>query len=268
MAPLTIRNLVHGDVPQCLELCAAAGWNQTRRDWLRLMALSPEGCFAIDVDDELAATATVVTYGQTLGWIGMVLVRPAHRGKGFARALLQRTLDYGAERRVECLKLDATDLGEPVYRKLGFEIECGVERWVRQPSDAVALVKTAPYAFHAQQDQTAFGADRSFLVALLEREEALGWPDGSFALGRPGTNADHFGPCLAFSQKAGPGLLAAFVARHINRPIFWDRFTANAEREGAPFGFAPTRHLKRMFRGKNPTSDPTPQFALTGFELG
>ena len=265
---MNIRTLHHGDVPLCLELCAEAGWNQTARDWLRLMALAPTGCFGIDAGQRLVATATVVSYGQQLAWIGMVLVRPAHRGQGLARALLQHALDYGRQHKIACLKLDATALGEPVYRKLGFVEECGVERWVRQPGPAVPLKHTARYVFQAAADRHAFGADRSALLWLLEREEAFSTGDGSYALGRPGTSASYFGPCVTASDPSGPTLLACFLASHIHRPVFWDRFSANAARQGALFDFAPVRHLKRMYLGENIAGDPAHQFALAGFELG
>ena len=38
-----IRTLSILDVPQALELSLAAGWNQTMRDWQRVLLLEPEG---------------------------------------------------------------------------------------------------------------------------------------------------------------------------------------------------------------------------------
>jgi GNAT superfamily N-acetyltransferase len=265
---MTPRLLAPEDIPRCLELCAEAGWNQTRRDWLRLLSVAPRGCFGIDVEGRLAATATLVTYGVDLAWIGMVLVRQAHRGTGLARTLLGRVMEAGEEQGVACLKLDATALGEPVYRKLGFVEECGVERWMRTPGEPVPLVRTAEYRFAAARDREAFGADRAALLWMLEQEQAFGGDDGSFALGRAGAQAAHFGPCVTSTAEAGAGLLAAFLARHLEQRVYWDRFTANAAREGALFGFAPVRHLKRMYRGRLVTGVPERQFALAGFEWG
>lgn len=262
------RLLVPEDVPQCLELCAEAGWNQTRRDWLRLLALAPHGCFAIDDGPQLVATATVVTYGAQLAWIGMVLVRASHRGRGLARTLLQQTIACADERNIACVKLDATELGEPVYRKLGFVAECGVERWVREPGGAVALRPTVPYRFDAALDLRAFGADRAALLWMLEQESTLGAADDSYALGRPGANAAFFGPCVAHTTASGRELIEAFVAQHIESTVYWDRFSENAAGEGSMLGFAPVRHLKRMYRGTNCSGEPGLQFALAGFELG
>jgi GNAT superfamily N-acetyltransferase len=268
MDAMTPRLLTSDDIPQCLELSGEAGWNQTARDWHRLIALEPQGCFGIDAGGRLAATATVVCYGTDLAWIGMVLVRIACRGQGLARTLLQTALDVTAARRIACVKLDATDLGEPVYRKLGFAVECGVERWVRQPGESLPLADAPGYRFDAEADRAAFGADRAMLLWMLEREETFGAADGSFALGRPGVNAAFFGPSVVCSDESGRRLLNAFLVQHAAEPVYWDRFSENAARQGAPFGFAPWRHLKRMYRGQLASGDPSRQFALAGFELG
>ena len=62
----------------------AASWNQLPGDWERLMALSPDGCFALECSGRLAATTTVVCHGTDLAWVGMVLTAPEFRRRGFA----------------------------------------------------------------------------------------------------------------------------------------------------------------------------------------
>src|SRR5947209_20559745 len=112
---MTVRLLNPSDIPQAMRLKGAAGWNQTAEDWARLMELAPHGCFGIDVDGVLASTTTAVCYGTDLAWIGMVLTSAEHRGRGLARTLMRHTLEYIAQRGVECVKLDATDMGRPLY---------------------------------------------------------------------------------------------------------------------------------------------------------
>ena len=77
------RLLRAGDLAGAMRLKAAAGWNQTEADWLRLFKLAPEGCFGIDVDGQLAATATAVAYGAEVAWIGMALLRPRAGGEAW-----------------------------------------------------------------------------------------------------------------------------------------------------------------------------------------
>ena len=64
-----IRLLEVRDLAGAMRLKESAGWNQTAADWRRLLELAPEGCFAVELDGVIAATATVVTYGQDLAWM-------------------------------------------------------------------------------------------------------------------------------------------------------------------------------------------------------
>ena len=138
MAPV-VRLLRPADVPACLALSGEAGWNQTPEDWLELLKEAPDGCFGIDSDGQLAATTTAVCYGSTLAWIGMVLTMSRCRRRGFASALMEHTLQFLERKHVAWIKLDATDLGRPVYQRFGFEDECAVERWQRPGRPAVAF---------------------------------------------------------------------------------------------------------------------------------
>ena len=263
------RLLTTADVPQCLELSAEAGWNQTSRDWIRLMTLAPESCFGIEVDGRLAASATLVCYGDTLAWIGMVLVRKSHRGRGYARTLLGQSLDVAAARQIACVKLDATDLGEPVYRKLGFEAETGVERWQRDPLPGPPPDTMPPEEgkLDLALDREVFGVDRSTLLWLLELEGCLALPDGSFGMIRPGAQATFAGPCVTREPHAGRALLEELLSDHTADKVYWDRFSRNAATE-PDLGFQRVRSLLRMYKGKPPECDPQRQFALAGFELG
>src|ERR1017187_7701387 len=107
----------------------AAAWNQTETDWHNLLRLAPETCFGLECDGVLAATVTAVCYERRLAWIGMVLTDPAHRRRGFARRLMEHAIEALTARQMEWIKLDATEMGAPLYRQLGFEPECGIERW-------------------------------------------------------------------------------------------------------------------------------------------
>src|SRR5689334_13481661 len=91
---LEIRRLSQGDIPAAMRLKELAGWNQSDRDWQRLIELEPEGCFAAWVGDHMVATTTTTTYGQALAWVGMVLVAPEYRRLGIATSLMRQALGY------------------------------------------------------------------------------------------------------------------------------------------------------------------------------
>src|ERR1044072_1365700 len=136
---MAIRLLSSGDIPAAMQLKEHAGWNQSSRDWRRLLEAEPEGCFAARLGDRLVATTTTTTYGKTLAWIGMVLVDSQFRRLGIATSLMRRALDYLQEREIRTIKLDATPAGRTVYEGLGFVGEGLIERWqATAPSEAQA----------------------------------------------------------------------------------------------------------------------------------
>src|SRR5438477_11726728 len=105
-----VRLLSAADIPAGMRLKEAAGWNQTAADWQRVLALEPDGCFAIESDGQVRATTTAVCFGEELAWVGMVLTDAQYRGRGFARMLMEHTLTYLRGKRVAWVKLDATDM--------------------------------------------------------------------------------------------------------------------------------------------------------------
>src|SRR3954451_22253247 len=111
----TLRTMRHEDTPAAFQLSAHAGWNQTEEDWRTLLELSPEGCLAIEVDGQLAATTTLLCYGPKLAWIGMVLTKAEYQRRGFAKRLLALALQNADKMGIATIKLDATDQGQPLY---------------------------------------------------------------------------------------------------------------------------------------------------------
>ncbi|MCP5110551.1 MAG: GNAT family N-acetyltransferase, partial [bacterium] len=223
----------------------------------------------------LAATATAVCFERDLAWIGMVLTDPGFRRRGFARQLVERALAFLDERRVRWIKLDATDMGAPLYRDLGFADECGIERW-----QAVAPPCGRPdglddFRNDRSLDIAAFGADRGMILDNLARGEAVSLAGEGYAMGRPGVSAASFGPCVARSAESARALLEWFLAAHTGQRVFWDILPDNREAVGLAkeFGFEPVRKLIRMVRpgvdpGKPFARDNSLVYATAGFEYG
>jgi GNAT superfamily N-acetyltransferase len=272
---IAVRSLTASDVPAALQLSADAGWNQTTEDWQMLIDLSPQGCMAIDVNGELAATATLICYGQTLAWIGMVLTKRQHRGLGFARRLLTEALDRADQLGIATVKLDATDQGQPIYEKLGFQSELAVERWSRPPSsNARKIVPNASASPHPKEgwcslDSNIFGADRSRVLTKLSQRNPPLAMESSYLLARPGRQTAYLGPFVSRKQTTALTLIER-VLRTSSSGWSWDLFPDNADAVAIArsLGFTPARHLVRMFRGKNLPTNTNAIYAIAGFELG
>ncbi len=269
------RLLRPADMPGLIRLKDAAAWNQTAEDWQRVLAIEPEGCFGIDCDGTLAASATVVCYGADLAWIGMVLTLPEFRGRGLARKLMEHSIAYCERRGVGWAKLDATDMGAPLYAKLGFEPECAVERCLREPGPVSATGAIGQGEPDLRLDRRAFGADRGALLRELAAEGAAIIRGEAFAMGRPGSRAAFFGPCVSRSAESARRLLEWYLAAHPREPVFWDVLPENEASAdlAKEFGFAPVRRLARMGRRIAPAAAPfecdnSLVFGIAGFEFG
>jgi GNAT superfamily N-acetyltransferase len=209
MEPIRFDPLTAADLDAAGALSTQAGWNQAPADWRRLLDLCPGGCLAARSGGRLVGTATVASYGSAVHWVGMVLVDPAERGRGLGTALLERAIALGKSRG-GVLGLDATDLGRPLYLKMGFVDVAPIDRWsglLRPAPEAgrVEFIDRFSFEQAAALDREACGADRApLLVHLLSEPDAMGWvvrDDGDrvagYAILRPGRERWHVGPVVA-----------------------------------------------------------------------
>jgi GNAT superfamily N-acetyltransferase len=270
------------DIPAGLALCRASGWNQIARDWELFLALEPDGATVAVRDGRVIGTVTTIHFASCFGWIAMVLVDPAERGRGVGRVLL---LDGLATLDDVVARLDATPAGEVLYRKLGFEFEYGLKRFQREPAPFTADAdgRVAPLSGDDWPDVLAidslvFGADRSRLLTwLADGAPEYAWvsrtADGleGFALGRHGHTFEHIGPIIAPDAETARLLVGRCLAARDDRP-----FVVDAPDHHPPWqawlrdaGFAVQRPFARMYRGTHLHPGlPDQYFASIGPEFG
>ena len=227
------------DVPEAADLSARIGWNQTEADWRRLIALNPQGAVGVRAEGTLVASATLAAYGP-LHWIGMVIVDEAHRGKGLGKAVLARIIELSGDLGADTLGLDATHLGEPLYRKHDFVAVRPLDRWVGAPRPIAGSGRTGGAAPNRagtaslrpqplreahwpgllKLDRDACGVDREALLRALHADDgthALLSTDGErvrgYAFLRPGREHAHLGPLVAEQDPDFAALLSAASER-------------------------------------------------------
>jgi predicted acetyltransferase len=86
------------------------------------------------VDGRAVATSLGFVGGGAVGIYGVGTV-PDARGRGYGSAVTLAAMDWGAEKGADLAILHATELGEPVYRRLGFEAVCTIGQWLAKASD-------------------------------------------------------------------------------------------------------------------------------------
>lgn len=269
-----LRNLRNEDVPAAFRLSAQAGWNQTEDDWRTLLDLAPEGCLAIEVDGQLAATTTVICYGQRLAWIGMILTRRDLQRRGFARRLMNAALQHVEQMKIETVKLDATDQGRPLYEQYGFCVEREIERWAlagaeKTPAASKLEAAAREDGIWREADAKYFGGDRLRLLDRLAQRNSIWVDSDAYLFARPGRLSSYLGPCVSENLEGARRVIKRCLESS-SRAWIWDLFpgNGNAVAIARDAGFTVQRHLVRMSRGRELCENTNAIYAIAGFELG
>jgi GNAT superfamily N-acetyltransferase len=78
-------------------------------------------CYPLKFVDNatIIAIGTVIMHRE-VAWLGHIIVLETHRGKGIGKMVTQHLVDKALALGASSIQLIATELGEPVYRKIGF----------------------------------------------------------------------------------------------------------------------------------------------------
>ena len=279
---LTLRGMTPDDVPAVLHLCRAAGWNQTADDWRCFLELGGGGCRLAEFDSEVIGSVAFLRYG-TFSWIAMMLVDPARRGLGVGSQLMESALT--ALESEPTIRLDATPLGEPLYRHYDFRPEYELLR-VRGTATAQVAntlggmarpIESADLARIYRLDREVFGGDRAALLgSFYRREPGFAWlvSDAAairgYCFGRAGHLYNHIGPIVADSAAVAQELVSHCVARQPAKMFALDIPSGASEWISwlNSAGFSTERPFLRMCRGQRPACGvPGMQFGIAGPEF-
>ncbi len=279
---LEIRLLTESDIPFGMQLKSTAGWNQSREDWRRFLALCRDGCFVAECNGVPVGTATTTPYGDRFGWVGMVLVLPEYRRRGIGTVLLKHAIAALEGRGVGCVRLDATPLGKCLYDTMGFRDEYPLQRM-----EGVAVAVHGAGALMIAEDLEAvvafdrdrFGADRSSMVDVLWRQvpelcfvvRTAGGSISGYVMARPGEHAFQIGPWVATDPATAEALMGCVLGRLAGRRVFLDVPLIRPEPAGicARHGFTTQRPFIRMYRGElRQPGRPEETYAICGVETG
>ena len=278
-----IRNMTSSDIAAGLRLCRASGWNQLEQDWRVFLEWEPAACLIEEREGSVVGTVAGLRYGHCFSWLSMLLVDPRERGDGIGTRLLQESLNMLGE---DCVRLDATPLGRPIYARSGFVDEYPVTR----VSAKVDAAEFAPFHSGVRRigepdlnpvfayDRAVFGADRTrLLLALFQLAPAYAWMAGKpgdvqgYCFGRPGFLYEQLGPVVAQDPEIAANLVSACLKSQggknfvLDAPHFHPAWLSWLERHG----FTPARSFVRMRRGENSCPGvPDGMFAIAGPEFG
>jgi len=113
-----IRRLGADDLTRCVALSVDRGWSPERAKWSLLLAASE--VFGADAPDGrgLAGAVVLTRWAADYAAVGMMLVAARYGRRGLGRGLMERALRAAGDGAT--VTLFATDMGRPLYEKLGF----------------------------------------------------------------------------------------------------------------------------------------------------
>jgi len=210
-------------------LTMRAGWNQNDRDIERLVSYDPEGAFVGKIKtkdyDIPVSSCAVLPVGLHHTWIGMILVHPELRRQGIANMMMQYCIEYALKKNKVINGLDATPLGNTVYRAVGYVDSYRIWRSyyeLEEFSDKtydgnhVQKVTEKDLLDIIRYDAECFLPREQILRALYKDSEGMAYvyrdDNGvikGYLLGRPGRIRPFVGPFTADDDNIAMDLLTA-----------------------------------------------------------
>jgi ribosomal protein S18 acetylase RimI-like enzyme len=277
----TIRTMTRSDLALALDWAAAEGWNPGLHDATCFHAADPDGFLIGRLGDEPVAVISVVKYGPAFGFLGLYIVKPGFRGRGFGLRLWDAGMASLAGR---CVGLDGVVAQQANYRRSGFVLAHRNIRYQGMgggtPAHDRAVVACHEVGVDAlvAYDARCFAAQRRTFVpawlaqpgttalAVLDRGSLAGY--GVLRRCRSGAK---IGPLFADDAGCAERLFLALQARAVpGAPLFIDVPDVNAPAQALVrrFGLSAVFETARMYTGDAPALPIERVFGVTTLELG
>ena len=277
----TVRIMSRKEVDIAIEWAAQEGWNPGLHDADCYYSADPN-CFLIGLlDNEPVATISAIRYGDSFGFLGFYIVKPAYRGKGYGKQIWEAGLKYLEGRNIG---LDGVVAQQGNYKKSGFKLAYRNIRYAgigggQLPANA-ETVKLSTLSFETidSYDRSFFPANRSrFIKCWINQPDctALGiMHEGKLAgygVIRACRSGCKIGPLYADSPELAESLFLALKSSvKPKAPIYLDVPEVNH----AAVSLADRYNMKvvfetaRMYAMNRPDLPLNRVFGVTSFEIG
>jgi GNAT superfamily N-acetyltransferase len=206
-------------------LSKRAGWNQTDRD-LRLFASeNMQGNFLgianIHGTINPLGTGMILSLGDSVCWLGMILVHPELRRQGIANSIMEKCIEVARlNLGKSIIGLDATPQGMQVYENLGFQPSFPIWRSKLSTDATIASEQSTeilPVSSVASYTDLFEGTNLSKKIEGFQLIQNL-YPEGvwvamfkgksvGLVMTRPGRLNPFIGPLLAITPSIAKALL-------------------------------------------------------------
>jgi ribosomal-protein-alanine N-acetyltransferase len=288
--PFTIRPLSKRDIPFVTEWARLEGFTPGAGDVAIYRHTDRQGLWVGWLGGEPVGCIAGVRYNASYGFIGLFLVIPEQRGKGYGVQLWRHALRHLAD--LPCVGLEAALDRVDDYAGWGFVPASPTTRWQRRgdgtdtgpgpPSpwcllEGAALPEAVAQRFDAQREPSPrphflhqwLHHPAGLVHGLVDRDGAChGFGRIRPCLLRQGEGW-RIGPLVANSPAAARALMEGLLQRHpgvalIDAPGANPLVAALLE----SLGFVPLSQTLRMYRGQEPRVSLADVYGLACLELG
>ena len=117
MSEFTIRPMLADELKIAIDWAAREGWNPGLNDAELFYLADPNGFFVGELNGEIVAVGSAVTYDHTYAFCGLYIVAPEHRGKGYGLTLTKHRLANCGDRNVG---IDGVLENVEIYKRIGY----------------------------------------------------------------------------------------------------------------------------------------------------
>ncbi|MEO8400956.1 MAG: GNAT family N-acetyltransferase [Gammaproteobacteria bacterium] len=277
-----IRLASFNEIKLMLEWAAVEQWNPGLNDAIAFQLIDLKGFFIGYLGDEPIACISLVKYNTEFGFLGLYLVKPAYRGKGYGYQIWQHAMKYAGQCNIG---LDGVTAQQSNYQKSGFKLAHKNLRYLL-PSHSVRidlpstikLAATLPFDEIALYDRFCFPCKRDAFLAswlVMNNATSLVYFDKvikGYGVIRACQQGFKIGPLFADNRQIASVLFQALCnsVEAKDQNIYLDIPEKNLEAVSLvhEFGMQPVFETARMYTKEFPAIAIDKIFSITSFEMG
>ena len=277
---LSIRPMQPSDLDKVIQWTSEEGWNLGLNDGRAFLVADPTGLFVACLDDDPVAAISAIKYGDTIGFVGLYIVRADLRGQGMGYPLWKAAM---ASLEGRTVGLDAVVAQQGNYARSGFEMAFNTTRYTGMPqvlepiNPCVQCIGEELIDRVLDYDWAFFPASREaflkhwllqhspYSVAYVEEGVVKG-----FGAIRPAESGYKIGPLSAENEYIAESIFCSLVAWTDGATVILDVPQPNKVGTllAESYGLTPLFETARMYRGTAPDLPLAKIFGMSTLEIG
>jgi N-acetylglutamate synthase-like GNAT family acetyltransferase len=205
------------------------------------------------VNNEIAGTGMAII-NKTVAWLGTIIVKDNYRNQGIGNAITSHLIHVAERQGSETVLLTASDMGKPIYEKLGFKTD--IHYVILKPNELAPVDCSNNFIRNIEKQDVDELCELDFSISGEDRAELLSnnMQEGKVYAdkGIKGFYLPNFGKGLiiANDQNSGIELLKLKLIKE-KSPVCIPETNMEAIKFLLSVGYSQASKIPRMFLGEN-----------------